>query len=81
MATDMSNTQELHPAQESGNFLENLTVRWKLNILIAVMALGIIGVFITSLRGMQNLRSYSSNTFDPLFIQMNAIARIEFKPG
>ncbi len=77
MATDMSNPQELHPAQEDGNFLENLTVRWKLNILIAVMALGIIGVFITSLRGMQNLRSYSSNTFDPLFIQMNAIARIE----
>jgi len=53
MTTDLSNTQEQHPVQEGGNFLENLTVRWKLNILIVVMALGIIGVFITSLRGMQ----------------------------
>ncbi len=77
MATDMSNTQELHPVQEGGNFLENLTVRWKLNILIVVMALGIIGVFITSLRGMQNLRSNSSNAFNPLFTQINAIVRAE----
>lgn len=77
MATDISNAKELHPIEERGNFLENLTVRWKLNILIVVMALGIVGIFITSLRGMQSLRSYSSTTFDPLFAQNNAIIRIE----
>jgi GAF domain-containing protein len=77
MTTDLSNTQEQHPVQAGGNFLGNLTVRWKLNILIVVMTLGIIGVFITSLRGMQNLRSYSSNTFTPLLNQIHAIIRAE----
>ena len=77
MATDLTNTQEQHTVQEGGNFLENLTVRWKLNILIVVMALGIIGIFITSLRGMQNLRSYSSNTFTPLLNQTHAIIQAE----
>jgi GAF domain-containing protein/HAMP domain-containing protein len=77
MTTDLSNTQEKHLVQAGGNFLENLTVRWKLNILIVVMALGIIGVFITSLRGMQNLRSYSSSTFTPLLNQTHAIIQAE----
>jgi GAF domain-containing protein len=77
MTTDLSNTQEQRPVQTGGNFLENLTVRWKLNILIVVMALGIIGVFITSLRGMQNLRSYSSSTFTPLLNQTHAIIQAE----
>jgi GAF domain-containing protein len=77
MTTELSNTENLHPVQEGRNFLENLTVRWKLNILIVVMALGIIGVFITSLRGMQNLRSYSSNTFTPLLDQTHTIIRAE----
>lgn len=77
MTTDLNNTQEHPQVQEGGNFLENLTVRWKLNILIVVMALGIIGVFITSLRGMQNLRSYSSNTITPLLNQTHAIISAE----
>lgn len=81
MATETSIPQGQHQEEnhqeEVGNFLENLSVGWKLNILIVVMALGILGVFITSLRGMQNLRAHSSNSFNPLFVQVNAIARAE----
>jgi len=77
MATDTYPPEETHPPENEGNFLENLTVSWKLNILILVMALGIIGVFITSLRGMQNLRAHSANTFELLFVQVNALARAE----
>lgn len=78
MDIDTSSSSSPNSEEEgTRNLFSNLTVGWKLNILIIVMALGTLGVFITGLRGLQTLRTNSSTGFNAMFAQINTIARAE----
>ena len=60
-----------------GKLLENLTVRQKLNILIAFMTLGVISLFAISMRGASSLNFHSSNIYNDIFIPVTTITQAE----
>ena len=77
MTTETSIPNKRQKPIESGNFLENITVRQKLNMLIAVMTLGILAVFVISLRGAQTLRFHLSNMYDFMLVPITNITHAE----
>ena len=48
----------------STGFLANISVNWKLNLIVAVMILGLLGAFIAGIIGMQAIQSSLSISYD-----------------
>lgn len=47
--------------------LTNISVVWKLNLLIAVMAIGLLGIFIVAITGMQRIQSSLSANYEEIY--------------
>lgn len=77
MTTTTSIPPRAQPTSANENFLADITVRQKLNLFIAVMILGILAVFVISLRGAQTLRLHISNFYDFMLVPITAITHAE----
>ena len=58
------------------SFLTNISVNWKLNLIIAVMILGLLAVFISAIVGLQGLQASLSVSYDQIVNSNTATAQL-----
>jgi GAF domain-containing protein/HAMP domain-containing protein len=57
--------------------LENIRVSWKLTLIMAVLATGALGIFLSALTGLQTVQNYTANIYNFVLIPISNIDQAE----
>lgn len=62
-------------------FLANISVSWKLNLIILIMVIGILGVFTTALVGANAIRNQQQDYFESISAPITALNQVDLALG
>jgi GAF domain-containing protein/HAMP domain-containing protein len=72
--------REQKPKQAS-RWLENISVGWKLSLIIIVLVFGFAGIFYSAYTGLQSLQYHISNIYDSMLIPVTSLDRADIALG
>ncbi len=65
------------PPEPQEDLFANFKVQWKLNALIFVMLLGLMGISLTAWRGISSIRTQQSQTYESVLLPLTNISRAD----
>jgi GAF domain-containing protein/HAMP domain-containing protein len=75
-----NSAREQKPRQTRG-WLVNISVRWKLNLIIIILMVGFAGIFYSAYIGLQTLQYHISNLYNSMLLPATALDRADIALG
>jgi GAF domain-containing protein/HAMP domain-containing protein len=77
MTSFNANTTQEQKSRQAGNWLVNISVRWKLNLIIIILLFGFAGIFYSAYIGLQTLQYHISNIYDSMLVPVTSLDRAD----